>query len=73
MSMGLQGEVGCNITAETYLDHILGKGVLAHLVLILIGEEFHDFGTMITLQLNHLSHVRVLDDGAIACYGQLVQ
>jgi len=49
------------------LDHVLRKGVLAHLVLALIREEFHDFGTMITLKLNHLSHIRVLDDGSIAC------
>jgi len=49
------------------LDKILRKGVLAHLVFALIGEEVHDFGAMITLKLNHLSHVGILDDGAIAC------
>jgi hypothetical protein len=48
------------------LDCILRKGVLAHLVFVFIREEVHDFSAMITLQLNHLSHIGILDDGSIA-------
>lgn len=50
------------------LDVVLLESVFAHLVLVLIGEEIHDFGTMITLKLDHLAHVLVLDDGSIASY-----
>lgn len=52
------------------LDVVLLEGVFAHLVLILIGEEIHNFGAVIALELDHLSHVLVLNDGAIASFIQ---
>jgi len=33
---------------------------------LLVGEEFPDLGTLITLELNHLAHLAVANDGAIA-------
>ena len=50
----------------TSLDCILGEGVFAHLIFVLIRKEVHDLGTMIALKLDHLSHVGILDDGTIA-------
>lgn len=51
------------------LDVILLQRVFAHLGFVLVGEKVHHFGAMVSLQLNHLAHVRILDDGAIAsCY-----
>ena len=46
---------------KTYLD---GLGV--QLQAILINEEFLNVFTLITLKLNHLSHLSVCDDSAIA-------
>jgi len=46
------------------LDKILRNGILAHL--LFAGDEAHNFSTMITLKLDHLSHVGILNDGAIA-------
>jgi hypothetical protein len=48
------------------LDMVLLESVFAHLVFVLVGKEIHDFGTMVTLELDHLAHVLVLNDGAIA-------
>ena len=50
----------------THLDIFFGKCVLAHLVASLIGKEIHNLCTMITLELDHLPHVLILNDGAIA-------
>lgn len=52
------------------LDVVLLEGVFAHLVLILIGEEIHDFGAVIALELDHLAHVLVLNNSAIASFIQ---
>lgn len=35
---------------------------------LLVGQELLNILTLISLQLNHLSHLSVIDDGAIACY-----
>ena len=48
------------------LDVILLESVFAHLALVLVGEKVHHFGAMIPLELDHLAHVLVLNDGAIA-------
>jgi len=48
------------------LDIFFGKCVLAHLVASFIGKEIHDLCAMITLKLDHLPHVLILNDGAIA-------
>lgn len=48
------------------LDVILLESVFAHLGLILVGEKVHHFGAMVSLELDHLAHVGVLNDGAIA-------
>ncbi len=45
---------------------VLLEGVFTHLVLVLVGKEVHNLGTMITLELDHLAHVFILNDGAIA-------
>ena len=50
----------------THLDIFFGKCVLAHLVASFIGKEIHDLCAMITLKLDHLPHVLILNDGAIA-------
>lgn len=34
---------------------------------LLVGQELLNILTLISLQLNHLSHLRVIDDSAIAC------
>jgi hypothetical protein len=54
------------------LDVILLESVFAHLGLILVGEKVHHFGAMVSLELDHLAHVLVLDDGAIASWFTLV-
>ena len=48
------------------LDVILLERIFAHLVFIFVGEEVHHFGAMVALKLDHLAHVLVLNDGAIA-------
>jgi len=45
---------------------ILLESVFAHLGLVFVGEKVHHFGAMIPLELDHLAHVLVLNDGAIA-------
>jgi hypothetical protein len=47
-------------------DVVLLESVFAHLGLVFVGEEIHDFGAMVALKLDHLAHVGILDDGAIA-------
>lgn len=54
------------VTKRAYLDGVLGKGVLAHLILTLISKEIHDFSAVIALKLDHFTHIRVLNDGSIA-------
>lgn len=34
----------------------------------LVHQEFLDIFALITLKLNHLTHLRIVDDGAIASY-----
>ena len=46
----------------TYLD---GLGIKLQ-TLLLVGQEFLDILTLISLELNHLAHLGVVDDGAIA-------
>lgn len=46
---------------------ILLESVFTHLGFIFVGKEVHHFGTMVTLELNHFTHVGINDDGAIAC------
>jgi len=48
------------------LDILFGKRVLAHLVASFIGKEVHNLCAMIALKLDHLPHVLILNDGAIA-------
>lgn len=36
--------------------------------LLLVGQELLNIFTLITLQLNHLAHLTIGDDGAIAGY-----
>jgi hypothetical protein len=50
------------------LNMILLESVFTHLGFIFVGKEVHHFGTMVTLELNHFTHVGIDDDGAIACY-----
>lgn len=50
----------------THLDICLVKSIFAHLVFILVGEEIHHFRTMVSLKLDHLAHVLILDNSAIA-------
>jgi len=45
---------------------ILLESIFAHLGLVLVGKKVHHFGAMISLELDHLAHVLVLNDGAIA-------
>ena len=46
----------------TYLD---GLGIKLQ-TLLLVGQELLDILALISLELNHLAHLRVVDDGAIA-------
>lgn len=52
------------ITEPAYLDS-LGIKLQA---LFLVGEELLDIFALITLKLDHLSHLSIDDDGAIASY-----
>jgi hypothetical protein len=54
------------VLETVYFDMVLLEGVFTHLVLVLVGKEVHNLGTMITLELDHLAHVFILNDGAIA-------
>jgi len=45
-----------------YLD---GLGIKLK-TLLLVNQEFLDIFALISLELNHLAHLRVVDDGAIA-------
>jgi len=47
-------------------DVVLLESVFAHLGLVFVGEKVHDLGAVVTLKLDHLAHVRILNDGAIA-------
>jgi hypothetical protein len=51
-----------NKTLNTYLD---GLGVQLK-AFLLVGQEFLNILALISLKLNHLAHLRVVDDGAIA-------
>jgi hypothetical protein len=60
---------GAGAPLETVdLDVILLERVFAHLGLVLVGEKVHHFSAMVSLELDHLAHVLVLNDGAIASY-----
>ena len=48
------------------LDVVLLESIFAHLGLVFVGEKVHDLGAVVALKLDHLAHVRILDDGAIA-------
>lgn len=45
--------------------HLDGLGIKLE-AFLLVGQEFLDILTLISLQLNHLTHLSVCDDGAIA-------
>ena len=49
-------------TTVTYLD---GLGIKLE-ALLLVSQELLDILSLVTLQLNHLAHLSVRDDGAIA-------
>jgi len=59
-------DAGFDISESVDLDMILLKSIFAHFVFVLVGEEIHDLGTMVALELDHLAHILVLNDGAIA-------
>lgn len=46
----------------TYLD---GLGIKLE-SLLLVGQELLDILSLVSLQLNHLAHLRIVDDGTIA-------
>lgn len=48
------------------LDVSLLECIFAHFGLVFVGKKNHNFGTMISLELNHFAHVLILNDGAIA-------
>jgi hypothetical protein len=48
----------------TYLD---GFGIQLQ-PFFLVDKELLDVFTLVALQLNHLSHFGIVDDGAIACW-----
>lgn len=50
----------------TYLDALGIK-----LEAVLVGQELLDILSLVTLQLNHLTHLSVSDDGAIASCNEL--
>lgn len=52
----------------SYLDVLFLQSVFAQLIFGFVGEEVHHLGAMVSLKLNHLPHVLILNDGAIACY-----
>ena len=47
------------------MTHLDGLGVKLQ-TLLLVGQELLDILALISLELNHLAHLRVVDDGAIA-------
>lgn len=54
--------MGTNCGAVTYLD---GLGIKLE-SLLLVSQELLDILSLVSLQLNHLAHLSVTDDGAIA-------
>lgn len=54
-------------TTLTYLD---GLGIQLK-TFLLVGQELLNILTLISLQLNHLAHLSVIHDGAIAGWGRL--
>lgn len=67
--MGIRGLIARARALESMdLDVILLERIFAQLGLIGVGEKVHHFGAMIPLELDHLTHVLVLDDSAIASY-----
>jgi hypothetical protein len=48
-------------------NHLNGLGIKFQ-TLFLVGEELLDILALISLKLNHLSHLSINDDGAIASY-----
>lgn len=52
----------CDGVDAAYLDGL----VIEAEAILLISEELLDLGTLITLELDHLAHLGVTDDGAIA-------
>jgi hypothetical protein len=55
------GQENMGQVTKTYLD---GLGI--KLEALLVSQELLDILSLITLQLNHLAHLSVSDDGAIA-------
>ena len=51
----------------TGLCYLNGLGIKLQ-TLLLIGEELLNILALISLKLNHLSHLSINDDGAIASY-----
>jgi hypothetical protein len=49
------------------LDVLLLQSMFAHLIFAFIGKKVHHLSAMVSLKLNHLPHVLILNDGAIAC------
>lgn len=48
------------------LDAILRERILAHLILVLAGQELHHFQAMVALELDHLAELSICDDSAVA-------
>ena len=53
--------------AKAYLD---GLGIQLK-TFLLVGQELLNILTLVSLELNHLAHLSVIDDGAIAGCDQL--
>jgi hypothetical protein len=66
MSVKRQGNQG--MTGLCYLN---GLGIKLQ-TLLLVGEELLNILALVSLKLNHLSHLSINDDGAIASYCYLL-
>ena len=53
------------ILAQTICSYLDGLGIKLE-ALLLVNQEFLNILALIALELNHLAHLRVVDDGAIA-------
>lgn len=64
---GLQPDNGPGKEAGRSLEAVdLGGLSIQPQAFLLIGEEFLNIFALVALQLNHLSHLGIVDDGAIA-------